>query len=65
MGGNTVPGSSSAAAPATLFVEVLNHYLLYLELGMEGLDAAAVQAVLDQVQGELLAPALAIDPETQ
>ncbi|KAJ9533549.1 hypothetical protein QJQ45_026606, partial [Haematococcus lacustris] len=63
--GNTVPGSSSAAAPATLFVEVLNHYLLYLELGMEGLDAAAVQAVLDQVQGELLAPAPAIDPETQ
>jgi hypothetical protein len=37
----------------TLYIEVLNHYLLYYEQGVDAFSASAVQQVVETVQGEL------------
>mmetsp|Transcript_10243 Transcript_10243/g.17835 ORF Transcript_10243/g.17835 Transcript_10243/m.17835 type:complete len:833 (-) Transcript_10243:476-2974(-) len=51
---------AAATAPSTsyvwLYVEVLNQYLAYLTLGLEGCGPAVVQHVLDLVAAEVAAP---------
>jgi hypothetical protein len=37
----------------TLYVEVLNHYLVYYEQGVDAFSPSAVQQVVETVQGEL------------
>mmetsp|Transcript_27157 Transcript_27157/g.69109 ORF Transcript_27157/g.69109 Transcript_27157/m.69109 type:complete len:847 (-) Transcript_27157:307-2847(-) len=52
-----VPAGASAvgASYVTCFVEVLNHHLTYLELGVDTITPAVVQGVLDEVAGEVVA----------
>lgn len=50
--------SGAAAAPlsyVSLYIEVLNHYLIYYELGVEAFTTSVVQQLLEVVQGEVVA----------
>ncbi len=42
--------------PPSLYVEILNHYLTYFELGVDAFTVSVVQQLLDLVAGEV-APA--------
>ncbi|KAF5843796.1 vacuolar protein sorting-associated protein 35-domain-containing protein [Dunaliella salina] len=44
---------ASQQHPLGLFVEVLNHYLLYLDAGLEEFTPSAVQLLIDKVQEEV------------
>ncbi|KAL4438691.1 hypothetical protein ABPG77_006295 [Micractinium sp. CCAP 211/92] len=65
--GDSAPGSAPAlvASPGSLFVEILNHYLLFFDQGCQQITAAVLQSLLELVANEMATDACRDDQPLQ